>query len=104
MIQQIREKARSANFGQCLQCLMFFFVRMAKKDNMGPVTALPGLMTDVTIFNPAPHVPHPWHRCNKVLVYVPVDNAHPLIDIGVVVYKSVGCTRGYTITDYMLVA
>ena len=44
--------------------------------------------------NPAPHVPAPVAS----MCYVPVDNTHPLLEIGAALYKSVGCTRGNTVT------
>ena len=44
-------------------------------------TFLPGVLK--WCFPTLPHMsPHPWPRCEKVLVYVPVDNTHPLLDIG----------------------
>ena len=60
---------------------------------------MPSFPPWVWCFPTLPHMsPHPWHRCEKVLVYVPVDNTHPLLDIGAAQYKSVGCTRGNTVT------
>ena len=41
------------------------------------------------------------HWCKKVLVYVPVDNTHPLLDIGAAVYKSACCMRGNTVCGHL---
>ena len=50
------------------------------------------------VFQPCPTRPRTHGiSVKRFRIYIPVDNTHPLLDIGAALYKSAGCTRGNTV-------